>query len=233
MRQMLPPAAFVGLVLSFLFAVPLLTAPAASAQTPGVTIDKQAETVSNRSFDPAKPPADMPPPTPEEEAECDSNFLSNAAVAGQAQQTDATHATVTITQVKVTLQLEIIIWLPNKVTQHVTEHENGHRQISEVFYQTADNVADRIAAPYMGKQVVITGTDLRGQMSKLLEQMSTDITDEYNKEITPEPTQLRFDAITDHGRNDVAAADAMAQALKQIPPSLAPPPATTNPALKL
>jgi hypothetical protein len=196
-------------------------------------IDKQPETVLNRSFDPAKPPADMPPPTPGEAAECDSNFLSNAAVGGQARQTDATHATVTITQVKVTLQLEIIIWLPIKVTQHVTEHENGHRQISEVFYQTADKIAERIAAPYMGKQVVITGTDLRGQMSKLLEQMSTDITDEYNQEVTPEPTQLRFDAITDHGRNGVAAADAMAQALKQIPPTLAPPAAAANPALKL
>src|SRR5690348_7749313 len=78
---------------------------------------------------PKKPPADMPPPTPGEDAECDSNFISDAAVGGQAKQTDATHAIVTITQVKVTLQLEIIVWVPNKVTQHVVEHEQGHRQI--------------------------------------------------------------------------------------------------------
>lgn len=216
------------LAVSILFAL-----SSASAQTPGVNIIKQPETYRSRSFDPAKPPAEMPPPTPGEEAECDSNFLSNAAVGGQAKQTDATHATVTITQVNVTLQLEIIVWLPNKVTERVIEHEQGHRQISEVFYQTAEKVADRVAAPYMGKQVVIAGTDLRGQMSKLLEQMSADITNEYNKEITPEPTQLRFDAITDHARNDVAATDAMSQALKQIPPSIAPPPAAANPALRL
>jgi hypothetical protein len=61
--------------------------------------------------------------------------------------------------------------------------------------------------------------------------MSTDITDDYNKAVTPEPTQLRFDAITDHGRNDVTAADAMAQALKQIPPSSTPP--SANPGLSL
>src|SRR5579872_2933469 len=110
----LSATAFVALALSAFYAIAGRAAIPASAQTPGVTIDKQAETVSNRSFDPAKPPADMPPPTPGEAAECDSNFLSNAAVGGQAKQTDATHATVTITQVKVTLQLEIIIWLPNK-----------------------------------------------------------------------------------------------------------------------
>ncbi len=131
----------------------LLAAPSASAQTPGVTVDKQPESYSTRSFDPAKPPADMPPPTPGEDAECDSNFLSDAAVGGQAKQTDATHAIVTVTQVKVTLNLEIIVWLPNKVTQHVVDHEQGHRQISEYFYQDADKVANKIAASYMGEAV--------------------------------------------------------------------------------
>jgi hypothetical protein len=166
MRKWLPAIVFVVPVLAILTVLSIFTAPAASAQTPGVAIDKQPETFANKTFDPARPPADMPPPTPGEAAECDSNFLSDAVVGGQARQTDATHATVTITQVKVTLQLEIIIWLPIKATQHVVEHENGHRQISEVFYQTADQVADRLAAPYIGKQVVITGTDLRAQMAK-------------------------------------------------------------------
>jgi hypothetical protein len=191
----------------------------APGATPGITIDKQPETVATRTFDPARPPADMPPPSPGEDAECDSDFLSDAAVGGLAKQTDATHATVTVNQVKVTLQLHITIWVPIKVTQHVVEHEQGHRQISEYYYQTADQLAQRIAAPYMGKQVVITGTDLRGAMSKLLEQMSTDITDEFNKELNVEATQLRFDAITDHSRNNVSAADGMAQAIKDVPRS--------------
>ncbi len=207
-------AAFTLLVVAFA-GMPLV--PCASAQTAGITIDKQPETYSSRSFDPKKPPADMPPPTPGEDAECDSNFISDAAVGGQAKQTDATHAIVTITQVKVTLQLEIIVWVPNKVTQHVVEHEQSHRQISEHFYQDADRLANKIAASYMGRQVPIAGSDLRGQMSKLLEQMSTDITDEYNKEVTPEPTQQRFDAITDHSRNEVVASTALAQALKDVP----------------
>lgn len=185
-------------------------------EAPGPTINKQPVALAKRTFDPATPPTDMPPLTPGENAECDSDFLSNASVRGESRQTDATHATVTITQIKVTLQLNINIWLPTGATQHVIEHEEGHRQISEYYYQTADNVAERIAATYMGKRVEITGTDLGAESSKMLQQMATDITDEYNKELNPGPTQLLYDAITDHGRNDVIVKDAVAHALKNV-----------------
>jgi hypothetical protein len=180
------------------------------------TIDTQPVAFANRTFDPAAPPVDMPPLAPGENAECDSDFLSNANVGGESRQTDATHATVTITQIKVTLQLNITIWVPAGVTQHVIEHEEGHRQVSEYYYQTADKLAERIAAPYMGKQVEITGTDLGAESSKVLQQMATDINDEYNKELNPGPTQLLYDAITDHGRNEVVVKDAVAHALKNV-----------------
>jgi hypothetical protein len=185
-------------------------------EAPLPTINKQPVAIANLTFDPARPPTNMPPLAPGENAECDSDFLSNAGVHGESRQTDATHATVTITQIKVTLQLNINIWVPTGVTQHVVEHEEGHRQISEYYYQTADKLAERIAATYMGKQVEITGTDLNAESSKMLQQMATDITDEYNKELNPGPTQLLYDTITDHGRNEVVVKDAVAHALKNI-----------------
>jgi len=173
--------------------------------------------VASRTFDPAAPPAEMPPLAPEEGAECDSDFLSNGSVRGESRQTDATHATLTITQITVTLQLHINIWVPAGVTQHAIEHEEGHRQISEYDYQTADNLAARIAATYMGKQVEIAGADLGAESSKMLQQMTIEITDEYNKQLNPGPTQLLYDSITDHGRNGVAVKDAVAHALQNIP----------------
>ncbi len=194
-----------------------VSAAAAPAQTPGLTIDKEPPAFMERTFDPANPPADMPPLSPGEEAECDSKFSSYANVAGEARQTDATHATVTITQVSVTLRLNITIWLPAKVSQHVVDHETGHRQISEYFYETADQIAERIATPYMGKQFVISGADLRAELSKALREMGGSITYKYTKELKPEPTQIRFDAITDHARNGVAAKDAVDQAVKEAP----------------
>jgi hypothetical protein len=185
-------------------------------ETSEPTISKQPVNFANRTFDPAASPSDMPPLTGGENAACESTFLSNASVDGQTQQRDATHATVTITQIKVTLELNITIWVPADVTQHVIEHEEGHRQISEHYYQTADKLAERIAATYLGKQVDIAGTDLDAQSNKLLQQTAADITDEYNKELNPEPTQLLYDAITDHSRNEVVAKDAVSHALKNV-----------------
>lgn len=187
-----------------------------AAKGAGLAIDKQPVNFGNRTFDPASPPPDLLPLHGGETAECDSNFLSNASVGGETRQTDATHATVTITQIKVTLQLNVTIWVPTGATQHVIDHEDGHRQISEYYYQTADKLAERIATTYMGKQADISGADLDAESSKLLQQMATEITDEYDKELDPEPTQLLYDNITDHARNGVLAKDAVAHALKNV-----------------
>jgi hypothetical protein len=178
------------------------------------TITKRPVAFANRTFDPAAPPADMPPLSAGEGAECDSNFLSNASVRGETRQADATHATVTITQISVTLQLNVTIWVPAGATQHIIEHEEGHRQISEYYYQSADKLAERIAATYMGKRLEITGTDLGAESGKMLQQVATQINDEYNKELNPGPTQLLYDSITDHGRNDVVVKDAVDHAIK-------------------
>ena len=179
-------------------------------------ISKQPIVVASRTFDPAAPPADMPPLAAGENAECDSDFEANASVGGETRLSDATHGIVTVTQINVTLQLNITIWLPAGVTQHVVEHEEGHREISESYYQNADKHAERIAATYMGKQVDITGTDLNAESNKVLQKMATEITEEYNKELNPEPAQLLYDTITDHSRNEVVVKDAVAHALKNV-----------------
>jgi len=157
----------------------------------------------------------MPQLAPDELAVCDSNFLSDANVGGDAHETDSTHAIVTVTTVTVNLQLNVTIWVPASASQHVIEHEQGHREISERFYQDADKLAAKIAAPYLGKKFEISGTDLHGELSRSLQKMGDEITEEYSRELNPNPTQLRYDAITDHSRNDVSAKDAVAQALSE------------------
>jgi hypothetical protein len=179
------------------------------------TITKQPVNFANRTFDPENPPSDMPQLAPGELAVCDSNFLSNAKVGGDAHETDSTHAIVTVTSVTVNLRLDVTIWVPANSSQHVIEHEQGHREISEHFYRDADKLAARIAAPYLGKKFEISGTDLQGELSKALQEMGDEITGEYGRDLNPNPTQLRYDAITDHSRNDVSAKDAVAQALSE------------------
>ena len=179
-------------------------------------IVKRPVAVATHTFDPASPPAEMPPLSAGENAECDSNFLSNASVRGETRRADAAHATLTVTGVKVTLQLNINIWVPAGASQHLLEHEQGHRQISEYYYEAADKLAERIAAAYLGRRIDISGADLDGESGKMLQQLATEINDEYNKELNPQPTQLLYDTITDHGRNEVIVKDAVEHALKNV-----------------
>ncbi len=188
---------------------------------------KQPANIATRTFDPDNPPPDMPPLAPGELAVTDSNFISDARVSAESQQTGANDAIVTVTHVDVTLQLNITMWVPVNAAQHVIEHEEGHRQISEYFYQTADKLAAQIAATYMSKQFRVSGTDTRAEINKLLQNLGAEITAEYDKQLNPEPAQLRYDTITDHSRNDVDAKDAVAQAIKDT--ALASTLFTTNP----
>jgi hypothetical protein len=215
-RRLLVLCAFLGLSALGWLAWRDFSSRQQARKTLAPAINKQPVAFANHTFDPASPPAGMPPLAPFEIAVCDSNFVSNASVRGEPHQTDATHATVTITNVKVTLQLNINIWVPIAATQQVIEHEEGHRQISEYYYQTADRLAELIATKYLGKRVDITGTDLDVESSKMLQQLAADITDEYNKELNPGPTQLLYDTITDHGRNGVIVQDAVAHAIKNV-----------------
>jgi hypothetical protein len=171
-------------------------------------IDKQPPVVSTRRFDPANPPPDMPPLHPGELAQCESNFISDALVSSRTRRTGG-GANVTVTQVKVTLHLAITIWVPEDVTEKVLEHEEGHRQIAESYYAAADKVAERIATPYIGQQITVTGGD--AEANQALQKIGADITAEYNKQLDPNSAQLRYDDITDHARNDIVAKDAVAQ----------------------
>jgi hypothetical protein len=179
-------------------------------------ITKQPANFAQRTFDPASPSPDMPPLTSGENAECVADFLSNANVSGQTRRADATHGTVMVTQIKMTLQLNVTVWVPADVTPHVLEHEEGHRRISEFYYQTAEKIAGRVAGTYMGKEVEISGPDLNAESVQALQRLASEITDEYDRELNTEPTQLLYDSITDHSRNEVVAGEAADHAIKNI-----------------
>jgi hypothetical protein len=186
-------------------------------EPPAVTINKQPVNFASRTFETSNPPPDMPRLTEGEYAACDSDFLSNSTVAGQMRQTDATHATVVVTHISMDLRLNLTIWMPDGATQHVAEHEEGHRQIAEYYYQTADKLAERIATTYIGRQIEITGTGLQAESNKFLKQTAAAITADYSRELNPGPTQLLYDSITDHSRNEVVVKDAVAHAIKNAP----------------
>lgn len=197
----------------------VFAAPAVHAEQPLVEVVKMPAQVGTRYFDPKRPPRDRPPLRGPEEAVCAGDFLSDASVGAQAVQTDATHAKATINRVKVTLQLDMTIWLPNNPQKWTVEHEEGHRQISEYYYRNAEVVARRAAEPYIGKTIEISGPDLRRALSAAVGKIAEEITNEYNRQMPVEATQDRYDTITGHSRKEIPIPDAVAQALKETYPA--------------
>src|SRR5882724_7420758 len=214
LRRLILPIVFLVVLIVGWLALRAPSSPRQLPQTPAPTINKQPVAFATHTFDPAAPPPDMPPLAKGETAECDANFLSSANVRGETRKIDAMRATLTVTGAKVTLQLKINLWLPIGAPPILIDHEEGHRQIAEYSYQTADKLAERIAASYLGRQVEITGADLDEESRKMLQQLATEITDEYSKELDPSAAQLLYDSITDHAKNGVVASDAVAHALK-------------------
>jgi hypothetical protein len=197
--------------------------PSVQSEQPQVEIVKMPAQIGTRYFDPKRPPRDRPPLTGPKEAVYAGDFLSDAAVGGQVMQTDATHAKARINRIKVTLQLNITTWLPNNPQQWIVEHEEGHRQILEYYYRNAEVIARRIAEPYLGKTIDLSGADLRNALSTAIDKIKEEITNEYKRQMPVETTQDRYDTITEHSRNNIPVPDAVAQALKDTYPEPAMP----------
>jgi hypothetical protein len=187
-----------------------------------VVVTKLPAGYAAHRFDSAAPPANMPPLHPGEAAVCDADFIARSSVRGQPRRIDATHATLMITQVLMTLQLQTNIWVPTDAPQSIADHEEGHREIAEYYYQTADKLAERIATSYIGKRVDVTGDDLDVASSQMLLQVATEITDEYTKEINSNSTQLLYDDITNHSRNGTDPKDAVQHAIRNAAVEAAP-----------
>ena len=211
-----------GIALSATFIGAEVTRALIDESAGAVKITKMPVTVKYRTFDPHRPPPEMPRLKPPESALCVAEFLASASVSGQAVQTDATRAKLTINRVDVTLQLNITIWLPPNPPQMVVKHEEGHRQIAEYFYEKADAIVKRVAQPYIGKLIDISGPDVRKMLTLALNRIGEDITEAYKNQMPVEQAEVRYDTITDHSRNNIPVPEAVAQAIHETLASFDP-----------
>lgn len=173
-----------------------------------VAIVKMPVNVGTKFFDPRHPPRNRPKEP--FDAWCDGEFLITVFI----KTSDPIHAEVTINQIEVTTQLNIIKWLPTNPSKRVSDHEDGHQQLSEEYYKHADSIARRIGEPYLGKVLDISSPR---KAKVVLKKMQADITREYMRQMlqSVETTQDRFDLITDHSARDISVPEAVAQALRE------------------
>src|SRR5881398_2972802 len=130
----------------------LLVATRVALADEPVTVHKNPGTVMVRIFDPKYPPKEMPKLNKDEAAVTESGFSCQVQVEVETQSGGDEAAKTKIVSVVATLKLDVTVWLPRNPPAKVRAHEDGHRAISELYYQNVEGTAKEIAKRYIGKE---------------------------------------------------------------------------------
>ena len=176
--------------------------------------------VSKKTFDPNRPPPEMPPLTREEAAVTQSKFACGVKLDVEITQTGDEKPIAKIAGVDAMLRLEIIEWLPKDATAKIRAHEEGHRQISQMYYAPAEQVARDLAAKYIGKTLDIPGADEK-QTQPIIQRAANQFCQEYlgKIEVPSQAAQEKYDQLTEHGRNRLAEKEAIRRATAGTTPT--------------
>jgi hypothetical protein len=188
-----------------------------------VTIDRKPAVVEHRTFDPAHPPADMPPLKGAEAAVTESKFDCQVAmkyqVLGHQWGADGCVTTLLVQDIHATVQLNVIIWLPNSAGAKLTAHEEGHRRIAEQIYGDAERIARTVGQGLDGKKLVATASDCATADKKATDSSAQQFCEGYLKQTFDVTRQVgdAYDELTAHGtRAEPAEDEAIRQAFQKI-----------------
>src|SRR6187401_3561508 len=189
------------MALAALFFVGVATTPALAQ----VEVTRKPPVAMTRTFNAKKPPKEMPPLKPGEAAVCESKFLCQVQVEVEISSTPGERPECKITGIKSELRLDVVIWLPSDSTHKIRVHEDGHRQISEHFYSKAEDVAKKLGAKYVGQSLEIKTSD-QAETRPVIQRVANEFCQEYlgTIEVPSEKVQMKYDELTDHGRNKLS-----------------------------
>lgn len=196
----------------FFLAIVLALVPQTWAQ---VSVKPEPPDVKTRTFDPRHPSSEMPKLQPNEAAVTESKYSCGVQIEVEIAPQQNGKAIVKITGVTAELSLKVIVWLPGNASAKIKAHENGHRDISLEFFKKADEIAKKIAEKYIGKQNVADSAD-RSHTTPIIQRWANEYCGEYlgETEVPAEKVQLKYDDLTDHGRNRMKESDAIKKAME-------------------
>ena len=187
----------------------------------GVSVRRAEPSVKYRTFDPARPPADMPRFSPNEAAVtvCGFGFSAEPQYDVLSRQRGADGnwtVTVAVTNVSVFVRLTIVVWTPKGVSDKLKAHEEGHRKLDEMMYKRlADPAAQSAGEEMDGHQFTGTGATAAAAEADAIKGMFRQAGRDYlaaSADIN-ERVNADYDAITRHGTDPIPEADAIKQAL--------------------
>jgi hypothetical protein len=192
------------------------------ARGQGVQINRGEPQIQRHRFDPKNPPANMPALEKNEAAVTQSIFGIESAFAvevlGEEKRGGKTVAKVKVDGVTVNLSLKIEIWNPTDAPKTIIEHEEGHRKLSEHFYEDAEKIAERLAKTYIGKVFSAEGVDGDAASKAAIEKALNELSQKYmgQTQVISARANIIFDEITRHGRNQrITVEKAMEQSIER------------------
>jgi hypothetical protein len=179
-----------------------------------VTIEKAKVKVEYKTFDPKHLP-DPPPPVDKGESavtvygfgvETDLQYTYAEAPRGGGGGAGGGLVTMDFRMERVTLKLSMTIteWLPEGANEQLKAHEEGHRQLAEIFYADAEKAARKVASKAAGKSVSGEGKDISTAGRAAVEKVNKSLCDDFLRAVADpcQRAQEAFDRMTDHGRKE-------------------------------
>lgn len=184
-----------------------------------VTVERKPTVVERKTFDPAHPPADMPPLSGHEAALTQSQYDCSVKLAYEVtdRKNDGAQCTTSlrVRSVRVSLQLKIVIWLPRGAPEQLIAHEEGHRQIDERIFGRADEVARSLASHLDGSELSAQADDCTHAERKATGDAVNRFCHDYLDHMVgrAEDVNAIYDQLTAHGtKAELAPEEAIRQA---------------------
>ena len=170
-----------------------------------VKVDKKPPVVERKTFDPRHPPKEMPTLHAGEDAvtsyELDSTTEISVSITKHDLPGGKCRMVYFVRSVKVTMTCHITVWLPEGASVKLKAHEEGHREITETEYKTAEVPVRKLAEKVDGRNVVGEAEDCEKAANEKLEALNRTIGEGYRHAVV-EPTgrvQAIYDELTAHG----------------------------------
>jgi len=198
-----------------LITLPLATE--AGAARPEVTVKREEPKVSRQTFDPRRPPANMPKLTPPESGVCDFDFTIKVGISHSVSNQQGNTVEIMVDEIDLVTTLDVRIWTARGSPPKLLAHEDGHRLICEYYYQNADFIAREVAEPMIGRTFTAQGANRQAAISTAVSTAIKTISDEYmnRTRVRASAAQRRYDRLTAHGTRPIGEAEAIAQIVKE------------------
>ena len=192
--------------------------PAAKAAA-AVTVTVEPPVREQVMFDRDRPPRRLPTDAGEDSAACSNVFEIEANIASAVEVVSPTTVVVYPDRFDITTRLRSTIYLPARKAYELREHEEGHRAIGEHYYGQAESVAREAAESLRSRSFEASGTDKAAAEQAAGALVRAALKDAFMQKTHARSAaaNARYDVITNHGRNAITEADAIALAIAEDP----------------